>query len=104
MLYGSDKNLTDVSAERNHMLIYDVNYVTFFETILREKGVDLSDKNYKIYTIDDYILHLVDNGILEKTLDGKNVQGFFRELVVGEAPANCISGIYKGCDYVIVLQ
>lgn len=89
------------------MTIYDFTKKEIFENCTKMTAHDIKrympeDKS-TIWSIEDYIENLEDNGLLEDELQerGQTREEFKADLAAGKAPADTESGTYNGCGYVI---
>lgn len=87
------------------MTIYDLNEREIFENATRMCSADvesyLKSKKYTIFSIEDYIQTLEDNGCLEDELQGRSKEQFRKDLEDGKCSGDIDSGIYKDCPFVI---
>ena len=89
------------------MTIYDFSKKEIFENCTKMTAHDINrfmpDEKSTIWSVDDFIQNMEDNGLLEDELEerGQTCEEFKADLEDGKAPADHESGMYNGCAYVI---
>lgn len=83
--------------------IYDFNSEEILSNLMNREDVKyyLKKGNFTIYTFNDYISILKDNGLLEEELNGRTLEEFKEDMENDNIGADHRSGYYHGCDYVV---
>ena len=83
--------------------IYDFSKEEVLANLMNKDDVKnyLKRGNFTIYTFNDYISTLKDNGFLEEELNGRTLEEFKKDMENDNIGVDHRSGYYEGCDYVV---